>query len=360
MEGNNSIKSNQLGLLIFITQTGVGIIMIPSVLAKEVGHDGWISVLITGLGVILFTILINCLLLRYKDKAIYDINKFIYGKYLGLFLNGLIIIYLLATTVSEATLFNYFIRLTLLQETPSWALAPIIILPSFYLVWQGLKPMSRFLFCSVIGYFIILFFAIALYKNFRFSFILPIGEAGIDKILISTQTCFMAFIGFETTAFFYPYIINKEKAMKCSIGANVMSTLFFLAFVLVATIIFGDELLSKLVIPFFSLSRIYNAPILERVDLYLTSLWFIPLACSMRTYIFAAYDGLQKVFKVKKNRVSYYLFFIFVLIASCLPRNFNQVITIIGIVNNIGIGVAVFLVLCLVLSFIRKKGVGTN
>ncbi len=360
MEGSNSIKSSQLGLLLFITQTGAGIIMIPSVLSKEVGHDGWISVILTGFGVILFTILINCLLLRYKDKAIYDINKFIYGKYLGMLLNMLIIIYLLATTVSGATLFNYFIRLTLLQETPSWALAPIIILPSFYLVWQGLKPMSRFLFCSVIGYFIIVFFAIALYKNFRFSFILPVGEAGIQKILYSTKTCFLAFMGFETIAFFYPYIIDREKAMKWSIGANIMSTLFFMVFVLVATITFGEKLLSVLVIPFFSLSRIYNAPILERVDLYLTSLWFIPLACSMRTYIFAAYDGLQKVFKINKSRLTYYLLFIFILIASSLPRNFNQVITFIGIINKIGMGIAIFLVLCLILSFIRKKGVGTN
>ena len=131
-------------------------------------------------------------------------------------------------------------------------------------------------------------------------------------------------------------------------------------FCLAATVIFGEHFLSIMVIPFLSLSRVNNAPIIERVDLHLTALWFIPIACSIRTYIFAAYDGLQKVFKLKKTKRLYFLFFFLILVASSLPRDFNQVIALIEVISLMGMIMVIFLVFCLLLSFIRKKGVRTN
>ncbi|MCX7709730.1 MAG: spore germination protein [Clostridia bacterium] len=360
MEGSNSIKSSQVYLVIFVAQTGIGTIMLPSVLAKEVGHDGWISLLITGGLILLLNLLIVMLLRRYSDKAIYDINKLIFGKVAGTCFNALLVSYLFATTIGSASLFNYFIRITVLPSTPSWALAPFITLPSFYLVWQGLKPMSRFLFCSLLNYFIIIILIAFLFRHFRFSFLLPLGEAGIPRILSSIKTSFFAFIGFELIAFLYPYITNPQRVLKLYVSASITSMIFFILIVISCTAVFGENLLSILSMPFYNLSRIYNAPILERIDLYLIALWFIPMACSMRNYIFAAYDGLQKVFKLKKSRVTYTAFFIILLAISSIPKDFNQVLILIATINMLGIGVSLFLVLCFLLSFIRKKGVCTK
>lgn len=71
MQGSNSVKSSMLAMFTFICQTGVGVIMLPSLLAKETGHDGWISILVTGTIVAILSVLIVLLLRRYKDKAIY-------------------------------------------------------------------------------------------------------------------------------------------------------------------------------------------------------------------------------------------------------------------------------------------------
>ncbi|KNY27192.1 GerAB/ArcD/ProY family transporter [Pseudobacteroides cellulosolvens] len=360
MEGNNTIRPLQVGLLIFITQTGVGIVTLPATLAKEAGHDGWISMLLTGLIVIILSFLIMLLMRRYSDKAIYDINKLIYGKFIGFAFNCLLVIYLLTATVAGASLFNNIIRITILQTTPPWVLAPFITLPSFYLVWQGLKSISRFLYLSMINYLIIPILIILLYDNFRVSFLLPLGEAGITPILYSIKTCFFAFIGFELIAFFYPWISEKNKVLKWYLIATLASTLIFVVVVAASIAVFGENLVKLFSIPFFNLSRIYNAPILERIDLYLIAIWYIPMACSIRSYIFTAFDGLQKVFKLKKNRVSYFLFFAAILILSSIPNDINQIFMIIDIINNAGMGISLFLVLCLVLSFIRKKGVLTR
>ncbi len=357
MQGSNSVKSSMMAIFTLICQTGVGVIMLPSILAKEIGHDGWISILITGIVVAILSIFIILLLRRYKDKAIYDINKYIFGRIIGSGFNILLFLYLLIATIGGAGLFNYFIRITILHQTPSWVLAPFITLPTFYLVWQGLKHVTRFLFCSLLCYIVILAFIPLLFKEFHFSFLMPIGEAGITSILYSTKTSFFAFIGFELIAFLYPYITDKNKALKWHIFASMMSTVFFIIIVVISTGVFGENLLSILFMPFYNLSRIYNVPILERIDLYIIALWFIPMACSMRCYVFAAFDALEKVFNIKKSRHIYAIFFIVILILSSIPKDINQVVNLISLTNMIGIGVSLFLVLCLFLSFMRKKGV---
>lgn len=360
MGGSNALKSVQMGLVIFVTQTGVGVIMVPTSLARVAGHDGWISVILTGLAIVIISMLIILLLKRYQDKDIYDINKCIFGKIIGTGLNSLLVLYLLISAIGGAGLFNYFIRITLLPKTPSWALSPFIILPTFYLVWQGLKSMSRFLFCSLISYVIVFVFFIFLYREIRPTFILPVGEAGIISILSGVKVTFSAFIGFEALAFFYPYVTDKKNILKWNVWANLASLIFFLFVVGMCTSIFGENLLQILLIPFFNLSRIINAPIIERVDLYLIALWFIPIACSLRTYVFACYDGMQKVFRLKKTRLTYVLFFGLILSLSLMPRDINQVFWLIELISEFGMGVTAFLILCLILSFIRKKGVNSR
>ncbi len=356
MQRSNSIKPIQLALVVFIAQTGIGIITLPSSLAKDAGHDGWISLLISGILILLLSTMIYLLMNRYTDKSIYDITNFIFGKILGTGINTLLILYLLLAAVTGVSLFTYYIRITLLQQTPAWVLAPVITLPSFYLVWQGLKNMSRFLYISFTGYFIVIIYLLALHSEYRISFLLPAGEAGISRILLSMKSAFFSFVGFELIAFFYPYIQERTKILKWYLLASLGSLVFFLLVTTCITAIFGEHFLTVLSIPFFNLSRIYNAPVFERIDIYLIAVWFMPMACSMRNYLFAAFDGLQKVYKLEKTRVMFLFYFIVVEVLSLLPKDLNQVLKLIEIINLVCMGIALYLLLCLPLSYIRKKG----
>jgi len=227
MRGSNLIKPIQLALIVFITQSGIGIITLPSSLAMKSGHDGWISILISGIAVLLLCVLIFTLMNRYTDKSIYDINRYIFGKIMGTAFNCLIVLYLFFAVVAGASLFTYYIRITLLQRTPMWVMAPVITLPSFYLVWQGLKNMSRFLYITLIAYFFILLYLLILHNEYRISFLLPVGEAGINRILSGIKPSFFAFVGFELIVFFYPYIQNRDKILRWYLFASLCSLLFF-------------------------------------------------------------------------------------------------------------------------------------
>lgn len=360
MTGKNNITSKQMTLLTFIGQTGMGMITLPTLMAKKVGHDGWISILITGFISVILAALMVMLLKRYSNKSIYDINYLIFGKLIGLLLNVSLIIYLTLAAATSARVFSVFLRITLLPRTPPFLLIPFVMLPSIYLVWCGLKYVVRFKYVSLLAYIVSIIYLIMLTKHYRFSFLMPIGEAGMLQILSGVKTGFYTFLGLELVVFVFPEITDKKNLFKWHIITNILTTLFSLVILITSTALFGENLLKVQTIPLFNSARVYNAPILERLDLYLIALWFIVMGCSMRTYMFAAYYSIGKVFKVKDTKTSVFFFFIVLIFLSRVPKDVNEAFTFREIISLAGIGVCLFLVLCLVLSFVRKKGVKAN
>lgn len=357
MQGSNAIKADQLALITFITQTGLGIIMLPSELARVSGHDGWISLLITGGIVLILGGLILSLLHRYQNKSIYDINRLIFGKFISMGLNTILLLYLLAISILCISIFVFFMRVTLLPRTPAWILSMFTLMPSFYLIWMGLKDMGRYLYISAFNYLIIIFLPLLLLKEAHWSYLLPVGEAGLSGILEGVLPTFFSFIGFELIAFFYPYVTEPRKVTGRYVGAILVSTAFFLSYVVLSTVILGENALKVFALPFFNLIRLYRSPIFERLDLYVTAIWYIPMACSLRSYIFACYDGIQKVYQLKRSKPMFILFFLLTTILGSLPDSINSLRRMILMANMAGMGVCGYLVLCLILSFIRKKGV---
>lgn len=357
MTGRNSITARQMALFTFVTQTGMGVITLPAILAKKVGHDGWLSVLAAGGAAILLSGLFVILLNRYSDKGIFQINFLIFGKGFGTIFNALLVLYLLLAAARGVRVFTLFLRLTVLPLSPPVAISPFILLPSIYLVWQGLKYVSRFKYISVLSYFIFLLFMALMADDLRLSFLLPIGESGIEKILYSIPRSFGAFMGLELVVFLFPEITDKKEVFPWQLIANMASIIFIALVVAVCTALFGENLLQIQVIPLFNMARSYNAPILERVDLYIIALWFVVMGCSMRAYMFAAYYGLEKVFKIKRTKLSLCLFFAFLVTLSRIPRDMNEAFMFLNVTNYIGMGVCFFFVCCLCFSLVRRKGV---
>lgn len=360
MTENNTLTSIQMMRFTFVCQTGIGIINLPALLAKEVGHDGWISVLTTGIAAVFLSSLIVVLLRRYSDKCIYDITRLLFGKLIGLIINVLFFLYLLLAVVGGVMVFLIYLKITLFPFTPSIVMAPLIIMPSVYMVWQGMKTVARFKLVTMLAYITAIIYVILILKEMRFSFLLPVGEAGFIPLAYSMKTSFFAFIGLELIAVFYSEISDKKNALKYHVFANLFSMLFIMLIVIACTAVFGENLLSILNIPLFNLSRVYNAPIFERVDLYIISVWFIAMACSIRAYLMAAYYSMGKIFKLKKSRLVYSMFICAIIGLSLISNDINDAFMVLDIINYIGIGAVIFLMLCLGLSMFKKKGVVEN
>jgi len=353
----NNITSSQLMGLIVSIQIGSGVLSLPAYLARTCGHDGWISLLVYGIIITAVISVIIRLMNRYNNKSIYEINKFLYGKYLGGLLNLLIVLYLWYSTCINLRSYTNVIHVHLLRSTPTLVLCVFTLIPTIYLVWYGLKYVARFapLIYLSISFCCLLFFLV--FKDLRFNFLLPIGESGIEGIKASFSPCIFAFLGYEVISVIYPEITDKKKAMKYAIGSNLITTIFCIILLVITTSFFGEEMLKKTLYPTIMLSRSYRAPIIERMDVLFIAMWLPVMAMTTRGYFCIAYYSINKVLNLKKKAIYLIVFTSITILLSNVPKSISNISIYSNVMMISGTLFFIFLVICYLFSFIRKKGV---
>lgn len=353
----NQITPRQLMGFLLVIQLGTGILSLPANLALVAGHDGWISVLIYGILITGVIALIVKLMNRYDNQSIYEINKFLYGKYLGGLFNFLIVLYLWYSSCLYLRSFINILHVQILRTTPSFILAVFIILPTYYLTWYGLKYVARltFLLYFSLAFFLILFLLVL--KDARLTFLMPVGESGLAGIIACFKPCIYAYLGYEVVSVIYPEVTNKQKAMKYALASNIATTIFLLLLVLVTTAFFGEEMLKKSMYPIIKLSRSYRALVIERLDLIFVVFWLPAHAAASRGYFYVTYYSLHKLLRLKKKGIYLFLFTLITIFLSSIPKSNSQMNVYENVMAISGSVFSIFLVVSYLFSFIRKKGV---
>jgi spore germination protein (amino acid permease) len=298
----NEISPGQVFIFVVSGQIGFGILSMASTLAEDVGHDGWIAIILAGMITALLICLIVATLKRFDNLTIIEINNIIFGKYLGWFFNVLAIVYLTYASVLMLRHFNDIIRMSALRLTPPLVLTSFIIIPIVYLSWYGLKYVCRYSSIKIILLVLVVLYYMLVIKYFRFTFLQPIGAAGIEKILKVSFSPFTSFIGYELLTFVYPYVRDKKKLLRSALYANAFTVAFYVITVVVLTGFFGEVMLQQLIYPIFSLARAYRAPIFERLDLFFISLWFPIMLSTVMIYYFCAYNTLKRFFNIENDK----------------------------------------------------------
>lgn len=357
----NQMTARQMMNFIMSVQIASGILLLPNNVVLKCGHDGWITIILVGIlvtGIITIQVL---LLQRYHNQSIYSINIFIYGKYIGCFLNILILLYLYYAACYLFRLFINTIKLTVLKLTPAVVLSSFIMLPTCYLTWNGLKNLGRFAVFIYFVIFVSILLFIAVHKDLKLTFLEPVGKAGIKGILYGFDDCMYSYLGYGLISAFYPEITNKNKVMKHMIAANIISGIFMLITTIVCISFFGEEMLKYSPYAILKLSRSFRAPIVERIDVLFISVWFPIMFMSMTSYFSVCYYSINSIFNFKKSRISLTVFGVITILISRIPRTSNEML---NLYNTIMLRFAYILIIygiiTYILSLTLRKGVNKN
>lgn len=353
----NNITSKQMMSFIISAQIGFGIISLPSVLAETVGHDGWISVICTGIICTLSIYFLVVFLNRYPNKSIFQINIFLYGKLIGMFVNIVLFTYIYFATSIVSRIFVEIIKITVLKNTPAMAISAISLLPTIYMSLKGLKVLSRFTTMLFFSYIATLIFYLSIYKHYRITFIMPVGVAGIPLILKGMLLTGFSYLGFELITVIYPHVTDKDKAAKCAVLANMFTTSFFTLLVFLLTTLIGEEKLRMSTFPLFHAATSIKVPILERVDLFFIMVWFPVMGSAVRSYFYCSYHFLDIAFNIQDKKMLIIIYAIFIFLLGRIPRDLIEVNKFANIVGMSGIVVVIFLLISFIFSFINKRGV---
>lgn len=350
------ITSSQLAALTISAQIGIGSLFLPSILAQKVGHDGWISTILAGFVCTIITILIMLLLKRYSNKTIFDINFLLYGKFFGYFLNAVFTLYLLFIGGITIRVFEEIVNIIILKFTPPIVITILILMPAIYAASKGLKVICKFSVLIYIAYFFLILCCLLNLKNVRFTYLMPIGKAGLAPIVNNMQLAIYSYLGFELVTLIYPNIKNKEKALKHMVIGMGFTTVFYTFLAAFMTILFGETKLSMLVLPIYSMGQIISVPVIERLDTLFLLMWFPTMDSTVRAYFFSSYHSILMLFNVKNKKILLLIVSIIEILISRIPQNFESVNRYSGYSAIFGEVVICFIIITFFLSLFRKKG----
>lgn len=275
---DDKISSSQVGIFIFLTVLGIGILSLPSSLAKSVDNDAWILVIISGALSILSLFVICKIGERHANLGFVGTLRFLFGKILGTILAIPVIIYGILWLGLEFRLFAAVTKLYLLHKTPlEFIILPIMLL-TVILVRNGIEPITRSfgIFLPII-IVVVLIVIVSSFQHSDMSNLRPFFSTPIRKYIEGLSTSIFAYSGFEIMLIMFPFIREPKKAFK----ASGIAMLFIVALYAIITIQcitgLGTEETKALIYPVMGLIKTISIPggFIESGEGLLSSLWVL-------------------------------------------------------------------------------------
>lgn len=319
----------QLSMVIIQAQLGLGSLSLPYHLFLKSGADGWISLIIAGIGIqILLTI--YYLLLNSQKETLLEIAYSFLGKHFGKTIAIGYFIYFAYSSFVVLVTFSNIMDTWVLKLTPRWVVLLPLVLLSIYLVRESLILIARFfVIVSILIIFLVSLLLIA-FTNFHYEYLFPIGQSGIQKILEGSLASVNALLGFEILLFIFPFIgvakdTNKKKKKSniyLSISlANLFTILLYVFICILCFTFFSADEIVLVPLPVLYMLKAFTSTIVDRVDLLFIPMWCTTVITTFMCYLYLSSISLAKLLNLKEHSSTVAWVGLLIFIFSIIPTN---------------------------------------
>lgn len=290
-------------LLFFIIsscQIGVGIHGFQRIVYQDAKQDAWLSVVLSFLLSHIVVFIMFKTLEKFDNLDIYGIQKELFGKFLGNFLNLVYVIY--CSYAFFVILKNYIevVNTWVFPYVHSQFFAAAILFLVIYAVTAGIRVIvgiSFFSFIFLLWIPPVLIFPLY-YSNIYY--LLPIME-DITGIIKGAYSMSFTIVGFEILNFVYPFIKEGEKksAHKYAHFGLLATFFIYIIIMLITLMYFSGPQLERIIWATLTIFNLIEFPFVERIEIITICLWMIIILPNLCLYLWAAYRGISTVFKIQ-------------------------------------------------------------
>ena len=320
----NHLSKAQFFVFLLHAQLGLAILILPHILGKKVGHDGWISVILGIFIVQILVLLYYYIVNKYPDRTLFEITIELFGTGFGRAINFFIILYYLLYATYIVSKCSSILNLWIYYRTPAWVLIICFVFVCYYIVVGDIQIIGRFLVLSTVFIFMILFFLSWAAKDLHLLYILPVGEAGITKILEGTIDATTAFAGFETFLFIHSFTkaSSRTKFKMASLSVWIIGILY-LTSTLICFMYFPnsakniEHAVLYLLVPM-------QFTLMERIEVFFIAGWVIIMATSYMCFLFISCLGISQWRKREHHKKEVASLSIVIFILATLSQTFGN------------------------------------
>lgn len=303
----NTISAFLAGFMVHGTQLGVGVLGFQRIIAKESGHDAWISVIMAGLVTHLTVWVIVKTLQKYPSADIYGIQVDVFGKWIG---TSLGVVYLTYFFMSAGVVLRTYIEVVqtwVFPNLPTWILSAIILILAFYTVLGGIRVVAGYTFFSVA---VTIWLICDLYFPLQFAqweYLFPILDANMEQLFKGMAAMSLTSIGFEVIYAVYPYVQNKERVVTSTQWAILVTYVIYTLVMVVSLVFFSQGQLMRTIWATLNLKKMVYLPIMERFELVGISVWLLVVLPNIMIFLWASARGIKRLFGCNLRRSLYWI-----------------------------------------------------
>lgn len=267
-------------------------------------QDIWISILISTLYTILFSIPILYLCNKFKDNTLVEYAHKIMGKTIGKLIGILIFIYLSFYCLLQMIQLMLFIRSTIMPETPFYATLFFMLVTCTYIIYKGIECIGRIsiIFTPIILSIIILFLLLTI-KDMDIKVFLPIyADSTFSGINFGAFNIGARFSDILIIGMIAPNI-KKNEVTKVFTYTLIIFLTFFLIVTVNTLAVLGVEQSQHSNFPYFILTRQVDVfDFIQHIEHINVFGWFVGVFIKFSSYLYCATVAIAQVFRTNTNK----------------------------------------------------------
>lgn len=363
LSDNDKVNSVELGIFIFLSMVGIGILSLPSRINKEVNNDAWMVIIVAALINILLLFVICKIGETHGALGFVGTLRFLFGNIIGTIMAIPVVIYTILFMSLELRIFGEVTKLYLLHKTPiEFIILPLIIMV-VVLVRKGIEAITR---SFGIFIFIIGFAAVALIlastQNMQLSNLRPFFTQPLSNYIRGSIIAIYAFSGIEIMLIMYPYLRKPQSAFKAGSYAVIFAAVMYIIITIQCITGLGNEETKSLVWPVMALTKSISIPggFIEDIEGFLAALWVIYAFTSLSSFMFFYSVIMGDIFKHKKNKHFISLSIPILYLVSLQGNSISEVFKLTDLVTKYFSSYTIIVLPILMLIFSLIKGNGSK
>lgn len=298
---NHMISPYLIIFLLYVSMVGIGVLTYQRKLMEHAGYNAWISVILSGISIHILLWMIYKILSSSNDcHDIVTINNRLFGNIMGNFINFAVVLYFVFGAFVK---FKGYIEMVQVWIFPSMSFLPVsivIVLLIYYTVSGGFRSVTGIaVWATIISSTSVIPQVLLSFPFLRPLNLLPLLNHSVTEILLSSKSMAFEYLGFETLLIFYPFIKTPEKSQKWAHIIMILVTLLYLIILIMAFMFFAEDQLRHSIWPTLNMIGIFEIPLLQRLEYFAISIWFIKILAGISVYLWVVCRGMKTAFRIR-------------------------------------------------------------
>lgn len=302
------------------------ILNLPKSIIKSTSSGAIINVIFISVVALGIVYLICQLLKNFPSFDIFDIAKFLGGKWLKTLIGILFLCYILFTASIVLRNFSETLKIIFFPRTPVMIIMLLILLSVVIVNKLSFTPIVRAnLFFTPAVLFSIFFIFVANIENFTVQRALPILGNGVVTTFLSGLSNLFAFGGISYLYFIPPYLKETKDLSKVAFSSVITSGVFLLMSVSTLLLMFPLVTSSEEVTPLYFASRFIEfGRFFQRLDAIFVFIWIISMTSYLSISLYFATSIFQKITNIQSLKWTIGIFASLTFGIALLPKNLQQ------------------------------------